>query len=111
MNNRVLTFGVLPVCGAVVGWLLRDRVHILGDGLTLSGMLAIDRLFHGFDLMTYHLAARLRQLIGGGDETGRHADLRRCELGVRRRMGGDRPAGSPATYPAQLPAVCSCTAC
>ena len=68
LNNRVLTYGLLPACGAVAGWLLRDRIHMLGDGLTLSGMLAIDRLFHGFDLMTYHLVARLRQLAGGGDE-------------------------------------------
>lgn len=63
-----VVYGLVPVLGAAVFWMLRDHTHMLGDGQTLAVMITGDHLFHGFDFMTYHLLARLYQGIGGGGE-------------------------------------------
>jgi len=68
LDHRPVAFGLVPVLGAVVFWLLRDRTNMLGDGQTLAVMVEGDNLFHGFDFMTYHLLALIYQTTGRGGE-------------------------------------------
>lgn len=69
LDSRPVAYGLIPVLGAAVFWLLRDRTHMLGDGQTLAVMVDRDTLFHGFDFMTYHLLAQVYQMTGRGGET------------------------------------------
>ena len=68
LGNRLVAYGIVPVIGALMFWIFRDRTHMLGDGQTLAVMLAGDNLYHGFDFMTYHLIARTYQALGAGGE-------------------------------------------
>jgi hypothetical protein len=68
LDRRPVAYGLIPILGAVVFWLVRDRTHMLGDGQTLAVMVVGDNLFHGFDFMTYHLLALIYQATGRGGE-------------------------------------------
>jgi len=68
LDRPLIAFGLVPMAGAAVFWLLRDATHMLGDGQTLAVMMAGDNLYHGFDFMTYHLMARIYQVTGAGGE-------------------------------------------
>ncbi len=69
LGRRPIAYFLVPAVGAAVFWLLRDPIHMLGDGQTLAVMLAGDNLYHGFDFMTYHLLAKIYQSLGAGGES------------------------------------------
>ncbi len=68
LKRKPIAYGLVPLFGAAVFWLFREPTHMLGDGQTLAVMVAADRLYHGFDFMTYHLVAQMYQAFGGGGE-------------------------------------------
>jgi Tfp pilus assembly protein PilF len=57
-----LVYGLVPVLGAGLGWLVRDRIHLLGDGVLISTLLAKGQPFHGFDALGYSFQAWLAGL-------------------------------------------------
>lgn len=59
---RWLAFGVVPLVGMAVGWVARDRTHLLGDGILVTDLLAKGALTHGLDALGYHLQARIAAL-------------------------------------------------
>jgi len=64
LGRRSIAYGVIPGAGMVLFWLLRSRLHFLGDGWLLGELTARGIRFHGFDLLAYHLHARLFALLG-----------------------------------------------
>ncbi len=64
LGHPLLAFGALPAAFAVLGWLLRSRVHFLGDGWLLGELVSRELGYHGFDFVDYLLKARLFGAMG-----------------------------------------------
>lgn len=63
-DRRWVLYGLVPLLGAGLFWVLRVRTHFLGDGWLLGELVHRGVLFHGFDFVGYHLHARLYQALG-----------------------------------------------
>ncbi len=64
LGRKLIAYGVVPILGAAVFWILRCRTHFLGDGWLLGELAARGIPYHGFDFISYLLPARLYALLG-----------------------------------------------
>lgn len=64
LGRREVAYVIAPLVGAGLGWLVRDRTHLLGDGILVTTLLAKGEPLHGFDALGYHVQARLATLLG-----------------------------------------------
>ncbi len=64
LGRRWIAYGLVPLIGAGLFWVLRCRSHFLGDGWLLGELVQRGVPFHGFDFTTYHLQARLFHWFG-----------------------------------------------
>ncbi len=64
LGHPLLAFGALPAAFATLGWLLRSRVHFLGDGWLLGELVSRELDYHGFDFVDYLFKARLFGAMG-----------------------------------------------
>ncbi|MCK4411956.1 MAG: tetratricopeptide repeat protein [Candidatus Eisenbacteria sp.] len=64
LGRRWVAFLLLPGLAMGIFWLLRCRLHFLGDGWLLGELLHRGLPFHGFDFLDYYLHARLYAWLG-----------------------------------------------
>lgn len=63
-GNRWIAYGFAPVAGTLLFWILRVRLHCLGDGWLLGEMVGRGVRFHGFDFLAYLLHGQLYSVLG-----------------------------------------------
>lgn len=59
LKRAFLTYGVAPAAAAALFWLLRSKVHFLGDGWLLGELVNKGMGYHGFDFVDFLAKARL----------------------------------------------------
>lgn len=64
LSKPAVAYGVVPLAAMALFWLLRTRLHFLGDGWLLGELVHLRVRFHGFDLLDYLLHARLHDWLG-----------------------------------------------
>ncbi|MGD9548902.1 MAG: hypothetical protein AB7V45_15340 [Candidatus Krumholzibacteriia bacterium] len=96
LERRALAYGVAPALCGLVFFLLRNRVHLQGDGGTLADNLAKGMIFHGLDFMIYFLYAQAFQWLGAGPGSQAYSVM----------AGGSILSG--AVYVSELPSPCRC---
>ncbi len=64
LGHSAWAYGLLPACFGALGWLLRSRVHFLGDGWLLGELVERGVDYHGFDFVDYLVKARLFAWLG-----------------------------------------------
>lgn len=64
LARRWAAYGIVPVAGMGIFWLLRCGNHFLGDGWLLGELVGRKLTFHGFDFNDYHLHARMFMWLG-----------------------------------------------
>jgi len=64
LKRAYLTYGVAPAVAAGLFWLLRSKVHFLGDGWLLGELVNKGMGYHGFDFIDFLAKARLYHALG-----------------------------------------------
>jgi cytochrome c-type biogenesis protein CcmH/NrfG len=64
LSKPAVAYGVVPLAAMALFWLLRTRLHFLGDGWLLGELVHLRVRFHGFDFLDYLLHARLYGWLG-----------------------------------------------
>jgi tetratricopeptide (TPR) repeat protein len=67
-DRPLVAYLMVPITGALIFWLLRCKIHFLGDGWLIGEMVNIGVKFHGYDFIDYYLHYVINQLFGLTDE-------------------------------------------